>query len=353
MSDRSVDAPFVPILRATRGGMVESTHFGALAVVTPDGRLLAAWGDPQAVAFMRSSAKPFQALPLVESGALEAFEIDEAELAMVCASHSGTDSHVKTVAGLQAKVGLAESELQCGIHPPYDSMTAARLAAEAQPITANRNNCSGKHTGMLTLAKHLGADPNTYLSDGNPVQQLILQGLADVSGVAPGDIRVGIDGCSAPNFALPLRGAAHAYARLADSSGLSPARKRALERIFEAMTGYPENVAGPGRLDTLLMQSVPGVLSKGGAEGFHALAIRPQAGVPEAIGVAIKVSDGDLGHRAMGPIVLATLRALGVTAAEALADTPPFGPSELKNFRGLSVGRLETCMTWTLPRPAA
>ncbi len=206
---------------------------------------------------------------------------------------------------------------------------------------------------MLALSKHLGAPRADYLSPDHPVQQRILQALADMSGIAPSDIQVGIDGCSAPNFALPLLAAARAYARLADPSGLAPDRRRACERIYQAMTSHPENVAGTGRLDTILMQTVKGILAKGGAEGYQGLAIRPEAGVPEPLGVAIKVSDGDLGHRAIGPIVLATLRELGVAGVDQLADSPPFGPSEIKNFRGLSVGRIEACMQWTLPRRPA
>jgi L-asparaginase II len=353
MPEPPKDTPYVPMLRAYRGEVVESIHYGALAVAAPDGRLLAAWGDPMAVTFMRSSAKPFQALPLVESGALETFGIDAADLALVCSSHSGTDRQAEAVAAVQAKTGVAESELLCGVHMPLDPETARRLASHGLSPTPNRHNCSGKHTGMLALAKHLGAPAGGYLSADHPVQQRILQALAEMSGEAPQDIRVGIDGCSAPNFAMPLLAAARAYARLADPSELAPEHRNASERVFRAMTGYPENVAGPGRLDTLLMQAVPGVLAKGGAEGYQGLAIRPEAGVPEPLGVALKISDGDLGHRALGPIVVAALRLLGVAGVEALADTAPFGPSELTNFRGLSVGRIEACMQWTLPRPAA
>ncbi len=214
------------------------------------------------------------------------------------------------------------------------------------PPTPNRHNCSGKHTGMLAQAKQIGAPLDTYLSPDNPVQQRILAALADLSGMDSADIRVGTDGCSAPNFALPLRAAATAYARLAEPRGLSPERSRACERIFEAMTEHPVMVSGEGRLDTVLMSRQSGILSKGGAEGYQGLAIRAEArGGGEALGVATKISDGDLGSRAQAVLVLSLLRQLGVLAAERLLDLPPFGPPEIRNAAGLVVGRVEPCFT--------
>jgi L-asparaginase II len=340
---------YQPVVRAIRGNVEESVHFGAIAVANASGQLLASWGNPEIATFMRSSAKPFQALPLVESGALEAFGLSAEDLALFCASHAGTDAHVRGVEHIQSRVGLQENDLQCGTHAPLDRPTAFRLQAEGRLATPNRHNCSGKHTGMLTQAKQLGVPLETYLSPDNPVQMRILSALAALAGMDEGDIQIGTDGCSAPNFALPLRAAATAYARLADPVGLSQDRARACGRIFDAMTSYPVMVSGEGRLDTVLMSSLPGVLSKGGAEGFQGLAINAQArGGGEALGVAAKISDGDLGFRAQAVMVLSVLEQLGVQGTERLADLPPFSSSEIINHAGITVGAVEPCFTLEL-----
>jgi L-asparaginase II len=340
-----MDDGYQRVVLASRGGIEESIHFGAIAVADASGRLVASWGDPDIVTFMRSSAKPFQALPLVESGALEAFGLGDDALALFCASHAGTDAHVEGVAHIQAQVGLREADLQCGTHPPLDRQTAFRLRSEGIPLTPNRHNCSGKHTGMLTQAKHLGAPLASYLSPDNLVQQRILSALSGLSDTDPASIVTGTDGCSAPNFALPLRAAATAYARLADPSGLEPGRARACERIFDAMTGHPESVSGPGRLDSVLMAALPGVLSKGGAEGYQGLAIRAEAREGSALGVAAKISDGDLGSRAQASLVLNLLDQLGVRGVDGLTGTAPFGPPEITNAAGLVVGSVTPCFT--------
>jgi L-asparaginase II len=337
---------YEPVVRATRGGVEESVHFGAIAVANASGQVLASWGDPETVTFMRSSAKPFQALPLVESGALEAFGLTGEDLALFCASHAGTDAHVRGVERIQSKVGLEESDLQCGTHSPLDRATAFRLEAEGRRATPNRHNCSGKHTGMLTLAKQLGAPLTTYLSPDHPVQRQILAALGAMADIGEADFRLGTDGCSAPNFALPLRAAATAYARLAGPHKLPQHRATACERIFDAMTAYPVLVSGEGLLDTVLMSALPGVLSKGGAEGYQGLAIRAEASAGgEALGVAAKISDGDLGFRAQAVLVFSLLQQLGVRGGEKLFDRPPFGRQEIINAAGLAVGRVEPCFS--------
>lgn len=340
---------YQPVVRALRGEVEESVHFGSIAVANASGQLLANWGDPEIATFMRSSAKPFQALPLVESGALETFGLSAEDLALVCASHAGTDAHVRGVEHIQSQVGLRETDLQCGTHAPLDRAMASRLQAEGRRATPNRHNCSGKHTGMLVQARQLGAPLETYLAPDNPVQRRILSALAELAGMDEADVQVGTDGCSAPNFALPLRAAATAYARLADPTGLTPERALACGRIFDAMTGYPVMVSGEGRLDTVLMSSLPGVLSKSGAEGYQGLAIRAQArGGGEALGVAAKISDGDLGFRAQAVMVLSLLAQLGVQGTERLADLPPFDASEIINHAGITVGAVEPCFTLEL-----
>ncbi|MEW6566687.1 MAG: asparaginase [Chloroflexota bacterium] len=345
---------YQPVIEVLRGELVESLHYGAVAVADGQGRLHAWWGDPKTVTFLRSTAKPFQALPLLESGSAERFQITERQLALICGSHSGTDEQVRAVEELQAQVGVSEADLQCGVHPPADAETARRLRQAWLEPTPNRNNCSGKHTGMLALACGLGAPLENYLTPDHPVQQRILEAVAEMCDLDPTGVGVAVDGCSAPTFALPLLAAATGYARLADSSGLSPARASACRRVFAAMTAHPDMVGGPGRFDTVLMQAAGGrILSKSGAEGYHGVAIAPGAlgrGSP-ALGLALKIADGDQGHhgdrppgqRAGGRVVLEVLRQLGALEEGELAVLSEFRPGPITNWRGLVVGHIRPC----------
>jgi L-asparaginase II len=353
-SERS-SVGYQPVLEVTRGKVVESVHFGAVAVADASGRLVACWGDPETVTFLRSSAKPFQALPLLEGGAAERFGIPDRELAVACASHSGTDAHVETVASLQARVGVAETDLRCGTHPPYDRDTAQRLKRAGQDPTPNRHNCSGKHTGMLAQARFHGESLEGYVDPAHPVQRRILEAFAEMCAVEPQAVALAIDGCSVPTFAVPLRAAAAAYARLADPSGLGPTRAAACRRIFTAMTTHPDMIGGWDRFDTQLMLTKAGlILSKGGAEGYQGLALAPGAageGSP-ALGVTVKIADGDLGKRTDRPpgqrarsrVVAAVLQQLGVLAEIDLERLSAFLETGLTNWRGLVVGEMRPCL---------
>lgn len=338
-----------PLAEVTRGGIVESQHFGAVAVVDPRGRLVVSYGNPDLVTFLRSSAKPFQALPFVEAGGVEHFQLTDRELAVMCASHSGTDEHVAAVSGMQAKIGVSEAHLQCGAHRPYDAPTATELIRRGEKWTPLRHNCSGKHTGMLAHAALRGAALETYLADDHPVQQAILQAFAEMCDLPPQAVVVGIDGCSAPNFAVPLRNAALAFARLADPDGLGEKRAAALRHIYRAMTSHPEMVGGPGVFDSEVMRVAGGtVLSKGGAEGFQALAVQTAAG---ALGIAFKVADGDAARikdtdpngRVRPLVALSLLRDLGALDERQLAELAPFDRRPLTNFRKLLIGELRAC----------
>jgi L-asparaginase II len=347
---------YEPVVEVTRGGVVESVHYGAAAVADRSGRLLAWVGDPQAVTFLRSSAKPFQALPLVEGGGLDAFGLTPRQLALICASHAGTDAHKAMAVSIQAKVGLEESNLLCGTHPPYDAQTWNRMREAGEPLTPNRHNCSGKHTGMLTQARFLGLPIETYIDPNHPVQGRILEVFSAMCGLMPADVLLGIDGCSVPTFAVPLAAAATGYARLADPSDLPPERARAVRRIVEAMVTNPDMVDGPGRFDTRLMQITGGrILSKGGAEGFRGLAILPGALGPGSpgLGVAIKIADGDPGkltdsppgQRAGRRAALALLAQLGALVPDQLDELAEFGTQPVTNFRKLLVGETRACLT--------
>ena len=340
-------APYEPVLLFTRGRIVESFHNGAIAVVNTEGHLVASYGDPHAVTYLRSSAKPFQTLPLVELGAVDKFGLTPRELAITCASHLGLDMHVETVMGLQKKIGVGESDLLCGTHPLSDPALAARLIREGQAPTPLRHNCSGKHTGMLAQAKFRDVPIVDYINPLHPVQQAILQTFAEMCDVEPQEVVVGIDGCSVPTFAVPLMNAALAFARLADPGRLPAPRAAALTTIFTAMTTNPEMVRGPGEFDTEIMRLCPGKLvSKSGAEAYVGIGLAPGACGPNspALGVALKIGDG--GTRADMMVAVEVLRQLGVLDGRQVSKLIELGlgPTKvLKNFRSLEVGEARPC----------
>lgn len=339
---------FQPLVELTRGPLVESIHFGAVAVADGQGRLVAHYGDPQAWANLRSSAKPFQALSMVEDGAADVFGLSEREIAIACASHSGTEDHVAVLTGMQAKIGVSEADLLCGTHYPMHEPTARVMRERGETPTSNRHNCSGKHTGMLANAKMRSFSIEDYLNPEHPVQKVILQAFAEMVSLPPEQIPVGIDGCSAPTFATPLTNAAHAYALLADPSGLPERRAAALRRIANAMTAHPDMVAGPGRWDTLIMQVTGGrVISKGGAEGYQGMGLRPGALGPgsPALGIALKISDGDQGGRAVGTAALAVLVQLGALSEEEIIQLAAFDRRPLYNWRKLEIGEVRAAFT--------
>lgn len=337
------DSPYLPVYELSRGTIVESLHFGALAISDARGRLIAWYGDPQAVTYLRSTAKPFQALPLIEQGGMSRFSLSPAEVALVCASHAGTDAHVATLLSIQEKTGVREAELLCGVHPPYDEATLAAMRERGEEPSPNRHNCSGKHTGMLVLARLKGWQGEDYIRPDHPVQQSILQTFAEMCDLPPEEIQLGTDGCSAPNFAVPLKNVAAAYARLCDPGSLSPGRAEACRAITSAMTRHPDMVAGPGKFDTRLMECGQGkIVSKGGAEGYRGIGLLPGALSPgsPALGIALKISDGDPRGRAAHAVSLEILRQLGALSANDLESLEDFGPVRpVTNWRNLVVGQ--------------
>jgi L-asparaginase II len=363
-----INTSYQPIYQLTRGDIVESLHFGAIAVMEASGRMAAWYADPELVTFTRSSAKPFQALPFLENDGMPFYGLTLQEVALLCASHSGTDEHVAVIESIQAKTGIREADLMCGVHTVYDRKTAEAMRARGEVPTPNRHNCSGKHTGMLAFSHMLGistgSDMLPYLDPDHPVQRMILSTLAEIADLRPEDIHVGIDGCSAPNFALPLRNTALAFARLCQPDGLTEKRAETCHLITKAMLTYPDMIGGPDNFDTTLMQAGQGrVICKGGAEGFQAFGIMPgaiKAGSP-ALGVAFKVSDGDLkGHNfpAGDPrghvrpaVALEILRQLDVFEAEDLDRVSDFGPGfPVENWRKLRVGWASPCFKLELDR---
>jgi L-asparaginase II len=320
------------LVEVTRGGRVESEHRGAIAVVDATGKLLAHVGDVQLVSYLRSSAKPFQLLPLIESGAADRFGFIDAELAIIAGSHSGEPLHVAAVQSILGKIGLPDSALQCGNHVPFNPAAAKALRAAGREPTVLYNNCSGKHAGMLAQAIDRGLSTTDYLDPQHPVQVTIRQRLAELGELPVEQINVGVDGCSAPCFAMPLHASALAFAKLAAATSGS------LQRVAQVMMAYPEMVAGEGRLDTDLMHAVPQrVVSKGGAEGYHGMGVVLENG--SAMGIAIKIGDGD-GKRGGHPVVVEVLRQLGVLDEAALTALQSYRAWKITNHRGLEVGEV-------------
>ncbi len=277
-----------PILvEVTRGALVESVHRGSVAVVNAEGEIVFACGDITSPVYPRSSLKPIQALPLLESGAADSFGLTPEQIALACASHSGEPMHTTRVAAWLKQLGLGEQDLACGPHPVRYEPVWKEMVRRGEAPSRIHNNCSGKHSGFLTVARHWNIATAGYEHHDHPVQQAAAQALGELAGLS-GELPWGVDGCGAPNFALPLSGFARALAKFARPQSSPEPRARAMTRIVEAMTAHPELVAGTGRACTILMRSTGGrAVVKTGAEGVYA-AIVPGRG----LGIALKVDDG-------------------------------------------------------------
>ncbi len=321
-----------------RGETVESIHRGHLIVVSGDGKIVAQLGDPQTVTFFRSSAKPFQAIPFLTSGAAEKFGFSEKEIALACGSHSGEHFHVETAREMLAKIGLRESDLQCGAHLPFNDAEAERMIKADIPPTQFHNNCSGKHAAMLGLAEFTGADIENYYLPENPVQQKILETVSLFSDVPQNEIKIGIDGCAAPNFALPVSAMAKSFAKLVfPPAAFNEKTRDACRTIVSAMTHFPEMIGGTERLDTLIMQTLRGkIISKVGAEGVYTAGVLPSPKWKTGLGIAFKIEDGE-DKRARPVVALELLRQLGILDAENLSR---FSPMAIENRRGDKVGEV-------------
>jgi L-asparaginase II len=325
-----------PLLEVWRGDRVESLHLGAVAISDTRGNVVASAGDPNLVTYLRSTAKPFQLLPLIECGAADHFGFSDAELAVMAASHSGRDEHVATVAGILARIEVPAAALQCGAHAPYDVEARTALERSGSAPSTLHNNCSGKHAGMLAWCRYNDAPIENYLDSAHPLQMRIRHTLSALADLVPDRVDVAIDGCSAPCFAMPLAAAARAFAQLAVDGEQAHAP---LARIAAAMVRHPEMVGGPGRLDTEIMRRTGGrVVSKAGAECYQGLALRDLG-----LGVAFKIADG-LGSRAVGPIAFELLEQLGAlgsvdTAARDWLDSER--SPVLTNRAGIRVGHLK------------
>jgi L-asparaginase II len=325
------------LVEATRGGRAESRHRGAFCVADADGAIVFAAGDVEAPVFPRSAVKAIQALPLVESGAADAFGFGGRELALAQASHGGEPAHVAVAAGMLAAIGLDEPALECGAHLPSHPDSARALVRAGQSANQLHNNCSGKHAGFLALSRHLGVEHRGYVEARHPVQEAVREALQELTGAPHRADQSGTDGCSIPTYAVPVSALARGFARFGTGARMSGERAAAARKLFEAAVGEPYFVAGTDRFDTELMHLLAGAaLVKTGAEGVYCGAL-PGLG----LGVALKCEDG--ATRASEAMMAALLARLMPEYAEPLrrwSDAPVF------SRRGAVVGRVRA-----LPMP--
>ena len=333
-----MDSNVNPILvEAYRGDVVESRHRGAFAVMGPGASLTSQAGDIDTPIYPRSAIKAFQALPLVESGAADRLGLSDAELALVCSSHSGEEAHVQCARSILAKAGLSEAKLECGAHSPQDGAALRMLIKSGMEPGAIHNNCSGKHAGMLALAAKLGEETEAYVGFDHPVQRRIAQLLDELCSVKTHHLPVALDGCSVPTWAIPLRNLALGFQRFVSGETLCEARAPAARRLIAAVRAHPFMVAGSKRFCTRLMEAVPRAFVKTGAEGVFCGAV-PHAG----LGIALKCDDG--ANRASEAAMAALLASLDVWTGEERERLAGFADVPLRNWRKFEVGRLRAVL---------
>jgi L-asparaginase II len=332
----------VLLAEVTRGPVVESRHFGHAVVVDTAGQVVAQWGDGHRPTLPRSAVKPIQVLPTMAGGAAERFGLTAAEVAVTCASHAAEPFHLEAVRAILGKIGATEADLHCGPHAPADPAEAAALVRRGESPTAIHNNCSGKHSGMLAVARLMNVPLAGYWEVDHPVQRAIQDALALTTGAdSRPSLTWGIDGCGVPTYQLTLRQLATGFARMANPESL-PAREGAgAETIFRSVNECPEMVSGTLGLCTLLMRAGGGtLLAKGGAEGCYAVGIRARG-----LGVALKIEDGS--PRAVSAVVCALLHHFGALNDEQLVHLQRLHHPVLRNTRGTEVGEIR-CV---LPAP--
>lgn len=339
-ADLSGPAESPIVVEVTRGGMVESVHRARACIVDAGGHVLARWGDIQAPVYPRSAIKALQAIPLVETGALDAFELTDSELALACSSHNGETRHTRLVDAWIKRIGLSLDDYECGAQIPYDSDTAADLIRDGEAPTALHNNCSGKHAGFLTTARHKGEPTKGYVRFDHPVQQRILGVMEQMTGQDLSRAPWGIDGCSIPTIGIPLGAVAYAMARIADPSDLPDARAEAVTRIAKAWKAHPHLIAGKDRFDTAMMQAAGGrVLVKGGAEGVGCIVL-----TKEGIGIAVKIEDG--AARAAEVALAALIRSTKVLSDEQWSRAATLLTKPITNRADREVGVIRAAEGW-------
>ncbi len=326
------------LAKVIRGATVESIHRGHLIVVDGNSQPILSIGNPETITFFRSAAKPFQAIPFLTGGAASSFGFSEKEIALACGSHSGEKMHIETVSEMLEKIGLSESDLRCGAHLPFNEKRAEEMIRKGEQPTQLHNNCSGKHSAMLGFAKYCGADLKTYDLLENPIQQSILKSVSDFTDIPPDEIKIGIDGCAAPNFAVPISAMAKSFARLVSPpKDFAKEKREACRRIVSAMMNFPEMIGGTERLDTMIMETLRGqIISKVGADGVYVAGVLPSEKWKTGLGIAFKIEDGD-DKRARPVVAVELLRQLEILDTESLKNISPMA---ITNRRGKWVGEV-------------
>lgn len=322
------------LVEVVRGNLVESRHRGALVVVDGDGGVVLALGDVERPVFARSAVKGLQAIPLIESGAADRFGLTAAEIALACASHSGEPEHAATAASMLRKAGRDAACLECGSHWPMGEHAARALAAEGGKPSPLHNNCSGKHAGFVCVACAMEQEPAGYVTQDHAVQVEVRSVLEAMTGAVHGAENRGVDGCSIPAYAVPLRALALGFARFGTGQGLAPVRASATRRIREAVAANPFMVAGTRRFDTVAMEALrERAFIKTGAEGVYCGTIPDQG-----VGIALKIDDG--AGRAAEVVMAALLNRFLTLDNASQAALAPLQRPVLKNWNGIHVGEL-------------
>ncbi|MDZ7292662.1 MAG: asparaginase [candidate division KSB1 bacterium] len=326
-------APPALLANVTRGGRIESQHFGHLVVVDAEAKPVFTLGDPRFVTYIRSAAKPFQAMPLYDDAVPEVFRLRDDEMAVMMSSHNGEPKHIDAVASILRKIGLRPEDLQCGIHAPLGAEALRELNRRGGKPTVLHNNCSGKHAGMLAACVNRGWPIENYLHPDHPHQQRILQTIARWAWLPVTDIGVAIDGCSAPNFAMPLFNIARMYATLVSSNEANA------RRILQTFANAPDMIAGEERFDTDLIRVTNGrLIAKMGMEGIQCIGVCGNY----RLGIAIKISDGS--HRATSVVALALLQKLKLISADEYEQLVAYHRIVVHNHRHLATGLIEAAI---------
>jgi L-asparaginase II len=323
----------LPVAEVYRNKTVESVHYGSIVVSDKDGNILYHYGNPDLVTFTRSSAKAFQFMAVFESGAIERHGFDLQHQAIMMGSHSGSELHQKVVKENLERIGLDESYLKCGVHVPYELTRKGYIPYEGQTFSPLGHNCSGKHSGQLALALQLGDDSADYIEPGSRAQRAVKKVFSDMYEVPEDKLLVGTDGCSLPNYALPLKNMAKAYAKLITKSVKSQVRRAACERVIEAMRTHPLMVSGNGRCDLVVTDACGDVILKAGGEAVELIGV-----LSKGLGIAIKIADG--GTRAICPVVIEVLRQLDVIDARTAKSLAEHARPHLYNQRNIRIGEI-------------
>lgn len=325
----------VKLVEVIRSGTVESIHRGDIAVLKHDGTVLYSAGDINHVTFMRSAAKPIQAIGLLEAGIADAFGLELSEIALTLSSHSGEKTHIEALKKMMRKIGVEESDLRCGVHDPLSRTAALEIYSNGRVPTVLHCNCSGKHLGHIAALKAYGMSIENYWEPASGIQSELRNIISRFAGVEESEISMGTDGCGVPVYGIALRNMAVAYANLCNEGFMEGRYLKAQNYVVSSMTMYPEMIGGDGRLDTELMKNFGSrVVGKFGDEGVYCAGL-----IGKGVGIALKIEDG--GNRAVGPAILETLVQIGAVGSDEMKVLKDFWNPPIKNHRGETVGEVK------------